>query len=128
MKLMMRMCGFSHIVAATNGAEAIEHLKEWRFDIILSDWNMTPMDGLDLLRALRAMPGVGNTPFVLLTASLSETAWRGAIDLGATDFLLKPIQLNELRTSCSLCRDAIEYDGNVIPLSTRLRARRFNVG
>lgn len=74
MKLMMRMCGFSHIVAATNGAEAIEHLKEWRFDIILSDWNMTPMDGLDLLRALRAMPGVGNTPFVLLTASLSETA------------------------------------------------------
>jgi outer membrane protein TolC len=58
---------------------------------------------LDLLRAVRANPATRDTPFILVTASLSEEAWRGAIELGATDFLVKPFTIDQLHASMDIC-------------------------
>ena len=76
LRLMLRFCGFHHIVAAEDGFVALEYLKEWRFDLVVSDWNMGTMDGVELLMRVRRDPSTANVPFILVTASLTEP--RGA--------------------------------------------------
>jgi CheY-like chemotaxis protein len=128
LRLMLRLCGFQNIVTAGDGTAALEHLGEWRFDLIVSDWNMPLMDGVDLLRRVRRHPPTARTPFILMTASLTEYAWRGAIEHGATEFLLKPFTLDALRSACDLCLGLDMDEGsNIIPLGERLRQRRYRV-
>ena len=128
LQLMLRLSGFPNVVPATEGSGALERLDSWRFDIIVSDWNMEPMDGVELLRRVRKNPATAKTPFILITASLSETAWRSAIEHGATDFLLKPLTLNSLRSACEICSQLPTFDDcSVVSLTERLRQRRFNV-
>ena len=85
-----------------------------------------PMDGLELLREVRKMPSAAKTPFILMTASLSEFAWREAIDCGATDFLIKPFSLSSLRSACYFCCHPTEFEGtNNVPLRERMKQKRF---
>lgn len=103
LKLSMRTCGFNRVVGATDGINALDRLQDLSFDLIISDWNMSPMDGLELLREVREDPATAKIPFILMTADLSETAWREAIKLDATEFLIKPFPLASLRIACHLC-------------------------
>ncbi len=117
LKLMLRISGFRMVVTAANGAEAVELLREWRYDLIVSDWNMAPMDGLELLQHVRSEPKLSNIPFILVTASLSAEAWTGALDHGATDFLLKPFTLETFRFNCRIALDMHRGGAaNVVPL------------
>jgi CheY-like chemotaxis protein len=125
--ISLKRCGFSDIVGAEDGNIALDHLSR-RFDLIVSDWNMGAMDGLELLRRVRATPSTANTPFILVTASLTEHAWRGAIEHGATEFLVKPFTLSSLRSACQLSLEIhASGGGDVLPLKERLRKRRFRV-
>ncbi len=125
--ISLKYCGFSDIVGAEDGNIALDHLSR-RFDLIVSDWNMGAMDGLELLRRVRATPSTANTPFILVTASLTEHAWRGAIEHGATEFLVKPFTLSSLRSACQLSLEIhASGGGDVLPLKERLRKRRFRV-
>ena len=127
-RLMLGICGFRHVKIAEDGNIALEYLLESRFDLILSDWNMGVMDGVELLRRTRQLPGTANTPFILATASLTETAWRGAIQHGASEFLVKPFSLSDLRAACHLCLGMHEAEpGAIPPLEHRLRLRRYRV-
>jgi two-component system chemotaxis response regulator CheY len=126
LKLCMRTCGFNRVHTAADGDSALDQLDQFRVDLIISDWNMEPMDGLDLLQAVRARPWTASTPFILTTASLSEYVWRRAIDLGVSDFLVKPFSLAALRSSCYLaCRPSDFDPTNVVPLRPRLAQRRM---
>jgi PleD family two-component response regulator len=72
------------------------------------------------------MPRSAATPFVLMASDLDEIGWREAIDLGATDFLLKPLTIAALRTVCfHCCRPAEFKGGNVVPLRNRERRERI---
>lgn len=106
LKLCMRTCGFNKIYTATDAASALEHIERIQFDLILSDYNMSPTDGLELLRIIRECPSTAKTPFILMSANLSERAWHEAIDLGVTEFLVKPFSLGSLRFACAACRGA----------------------
>ena len=124
LKLCMRTCGFRSVYTAADGFAALEHLDSRRFDLIISDWNMAPMDGLELLRIVRGSASLAATPFILMTASLSELAWREAIQLGVDDFLLKPFSLTSLRAACHLASRSAGFDGgNVVPLRMRLKRK-----
>ena len=124
LRLMLRFCGFHHIVAAEDGFVALEYLKEWRFDLVVSDWNMGTMDGVELLMRVRRDPTTANVPFILVTGSLTEPPWRGAIEHGATEFLLKPFTLGALRSACHFCLELKEFEGaNVTPLRAPLKDR-----
>ena len=123
----LRHCGFGDVVGAEDGNIALDHLSR-RFDLIVSDWNMGAMDGLELLRRVRATPSTANTPFILVTASLTEHAWRGAIEHGATEFLVKPFTLSSLRSACQLSLEIhASGKGDILPLKERLQKRRFRV-
>jgi two-component system chemotaxis response regulator CheY len=126
--ISLKRCGFSDIVGAEDGNIALDHMSHRRFDLIVSDWNMGVMDGLELLRRVRAAPSTANIPFILVTASLTEQAWRGAIEHGATEFLVKPFTLASLRSACRLSLEVHGSGGGLIlPLKERLRKRHFRV-
>lgn len=88
--------GFVRIDGAVNGIEALEKLAGKRYDLILSDWNMDGMNGLELLKAVRAEPATRDTPFVLITAESKPENILAAKAAGATGYLVKPFKLDML--------------------------------
>ena len=103
MSMMLRVGGFSEVMGASDVDAALALLARHPVELIVSDWNMDPLDGLEFLRRVRANPKTKHIPFILVTASLSEEAWRGAIELGATDFLVKPFTIDQLHASMDIC-------------------------
>jgi len=102
LRLMLHMCDFAGVTTAEDGLAALEYLNGWSYDLVVSDWEMSPIDSIELMSRVRANPGLTVVPFVLVTANLSESAWRKAIEPGASDFLLKPLGLKDLREACRL--------------------------
>lgn len=85
------------VMDAGSGAEAIALLREHPIDLILSDWMMPGMDGLELCRAVRELPLEHYVYFILLTAKNEKGAVAEGLDRGADDFLSKPVNSDELR-------------------------------
>jgi len=84
---------------ACNGVQALEHLKSERFDIVLMDWQMPEMDGLEATRRLRAgRAGELNrdAPVVALTANAFAEDRSACLAAGMNDFLTKPVQAAQL--------------------------------
>jgi sigma-B regulation protein RsbU (phosphoserine phosphatase) len=85
------------VTEAASGDEALELARASRFDIVLSDWMMPGMSGLDLCRGFRALAQDSYSYFILLTSkSATEEVARG-LDVGADDFVAKPVSADELR-------------------------------
>lgn len=95
MLFMLKRQGFETI-GAENGKEALALVKENKPDIIVSDIMMPDMDGHALLTALRAMETILNIPVIFLTAKGSTNDIRIGMLLGADDYLVKPVDLEEL--------------------------------
>lgn len=86
----LRAMGASSIVTANNGAEALRMLLNRRVDIILSDWNMPVMSGLELLKAVRANKRLSRLPFIMITAEVERERVKEAIASGVSELLVKP--------------------------------------
>lgn len=84
------------VVCTTNGAEAIEKLKTFKPKVILADWTMPVMDGIELCRILKEDETYKLIYFIILTARASLHDRVTGLDLGADDFLVKPIENKEL--------------------------------
>ena len=86
----------------TNGVEALEQLESSSFDIVLMDWHMPELDGLQalVLHHSRCFESdIAPTPIVMVTADASDESRQRCLNAGATDFLAKPVSLSMLRTS-----------------------------
>lgn len=94
----LRSMGAANVLTAINGAEALRLLNAQPVDMVLSDWNMPVMNGLELLKAMRAQVRFATTPFVMITAEADRSQIREAIDSGVTDLLLKPYTPARLQT------------------------------
>ncbi|WP_297369650.1 response regulator [Acidocella sp.] len=89
---VLRKAGY-HVITAHDGQEALAKLESGaRPALILTDLNMPELDGLGLIREVRARQGVGATPIIVLTAETSESAARAARALGANGWLSKPAE------------------------------------
>lgn len=86
----LRLLGASHIVTAVNGAEAEQILKTQPIDIVLSDWNMPIMNGLDLLKAVRNDKKLSHLPFVMITAEAAREQVLDAIAYEVSELIIKP--------------------------------------
>lgn len=98
---MLRQMGFSNIDEAANGRFAIEKMNDNKYDLILSDWNMDEMNGLDLLRAVRANPATQSTPFVMITAEGKVDNIVEAKKAGANNYIIKPFSAVTLKEKLS---------------------------
>jgi len=82
--------GPKQVFTAANGSEALRVIAKQRIDLILSDWNMPEMNGLELLAAIRRQPQLRALPFILVTAETERERVAKAIAAGVTDLLVKP--------------------------------------
>ena len=85
------------VTEAGSGEEALALCQHTAFDIVLSDWMMPGISGLDLCRAFRALPREGYGYFILLTSKSEKTEIVDGLEQGADDFLTKPVSPDELR-------------------------------
>lgn len=90
--IALRTIGISNIIEADNGKSALEELNKNHIDIVLSDWHMPEMEGIDVLKAMRADDKLKDIPFLMLTSDVSPDNVRDAIESGVSDFLAKPFR------------------------------------
>lgn len=96
LSLMLRRLGIAFVTAVDNVEEALDAIQLIDFDLIVSDWNMEPLDGLQFLEILRVRKSRKDIPFLMITADSSIEYWRKAIAGGANEFLRKPFNQSQL--------------------------------
>jgi two-component system chemotaxis response regulator CheY len=94
-RIALSGAGFE-VTQATDGEEALQLAREHSFDLILSDVNMPRMNGIDLIRALRAENAYRHTPILMLTTDGSADSKREGKEAGATGWIVKPFDPAQL--------------------------------
>ena len=95
---LLRQIGFANVDEAKDGSEALQKMRGARFGLVISDWNMQPMTGLELLSHVREDDELKATPFIMVTAeSKTENVVR-AKRAGVSNYIVKPFNANTLKT------------------------------
>ena len=89
---MLKKMGLNKIVASTNGQIALDKLKAQEADLIISDWHMPVMDGLELYKAVKKEETLKDIPFLMVTVEDSKEKVIEAMKLGIRDYIVKPLQ------------------------------------
>jgi two-component system chemotaxis response regulator CheY len=97
--LMLNRIGFETVEIVENGAQAIQKLEESEFGLIISDWQMEGMTGLELLNKCRETPKLQDIPIILVSAQSSEQNSAAAKRAGAQGYLIKPFRLEILKST-----------------------------
>ena len=95
---LLKQLGFSNIDEATDGTMALEMFKAKSYGLIISDWNMEPMSGLDLLKNIRAGTENKNVPFIMITAESKTENVIAAKQAGVNNYIVKPFNAETLKT------------------------------
>jgi two-component system chemotaxis response regulator CheY len=90
LKNILRQIGFTNIIEADNGKAALTELKNKSFDLILCDWNMPEMSGLELLQNLKSDDALKDIPFVMVTAESKKENIMDAVKAGVNSYIVKP--------------------------------------
>lgn len=90
LKNVLRQVGFTNIIEADNGKAALKELKKDHFDLIMCDWNMPEMPGIDLLRHVRSDDSLKSIPFVMVTAEAQKENILEAVKAGVSNYVVKP--------------------------------------
>ncbi len=98
---LLNQLGFSNIEEATDGKSALDKMKMQRFGLVISDWNMEPMTGYELLREVRADEVLKNTPFIMVTAESKTENVIAAKKAGVNNYIVKPFNAATLKTKLS---------------------------
>ena len=94
---MLRQLGYTNIVEAEDGVEALSLLQREKVDFVISDWNMPHMNGLDLLKAIRADANLKPIPVLLITAEALKEYVVEAVKAGVNNYIVKPFTTETLK-------------------------------
>jgi two-component system chemotaxis response regulator CheY len=95
---LLRQLGFQHIDDASDGAVALGKMRERKYGLVISDWNMEPMTGYDLLQEVRADPSLSKTPFIMVTAESKTENVIAAKKAGVSNYIVKPFNAQTLKS------------------------------
>jgi two-component system chemotaxis response regulator CheY len=96
LKNILRQIGFTNIMEADNGKVALTELKKEPFDLILCDWNMPEMSGLELLQSLKSDDSLKDIPFVMVTAEAKKENIIEAVKAGVNSYIVKPFTVETI--------------------------------
>ena len=88
---------FNNVEEATDGADALAKLRAGNFGLVIRDWNMVPMTGLQLLQEVRADARLKSTPFIMVTAESKTENVVAAKQAGVSNYIVKPFNAETLR-------------------------------
>jgi len=94
---LLKQIGYENVDEASNGEMALRMIKEKKYGLIISDWNMEPMTGFELLRHVREAEETAKTPFILVTAESRPDNVVAAQKLGVNEYLVKPFSAPVLK-------------------------------
>jgi len=97
-KQSLKSIGVTDVVEAGDGEDALRQMLQRPRNLIISDFNMPKLDGLQLLRAVRAHPPISKTAFVMLTGRADDDLVKRASQFGVNNYLVKPFTVDTLRT------------------------------
>jgi len=87
---LLKELGYNNIDEAENGEDALKKLREKEFEFVVSDWNMPVMDGLTMLKQIRADPKLKHLPVLMVTAEALKANIIAASEAGASGYVVKP--------------------------------------
>ena len=94
---LLKQLGFEDVDEATDGTEALAKLKERKYGLVISDWNMVPMTGYDLLKSVRADEALQALPFIMVTAESKTDNVIAAKKAGVSNYIVKPFNAQTLK-------------------------------
>ena len=94
---LLKQLGFNNVDEATDGSMALQMLRVGNYGLIISDWNMEPMTGLQLLREVRADAKLKDIPFIMVTAESKSENVIAAKQAGVTNYIVKPFNAETLK-------------------------------
>jgi two-component system chemotaxis response regulator CheY len=94
---LLKQLGFTNVDEASDGTSALAKLREKSYRLVISDWNMTPMTGYDLLREIRADPVLRETRFIMVTAESKTDNVIAAKKAGVDNYIVKPFNAQTLQ-------------------------------
>ena len=97
LKNVLKQIGFSNLVEAENGQDALNKLKVGDIGLIVSDWNMPVMQGIELLRTVRADAELKHLPFLMVTAEGQKENIIEAVQAGVSNYVVKPFTAEALQ-------------------------------
>lgn len=95
---LLRQLGFANVDEASDGATALQKLRRGEFGLVISDWNMEPMTGLQLLKEVRTDSKLKSTPFIMVTAESKTENVIAAKKAGVNNYIVKPFNAATLKT------------------------------
>ena len=104
-KTLLRQLGYTNVVEAEDGLEALTKLKEEKIDLVLLDWNMPKMNGMAVLKAMRSDDELRHVPVVMVTAESKQQDVLEAIKAGVDNYVVKPFTADTLEEKIRLVLD-----------------------
>jgi two-component system chemotaxis response regulator CheY len=98
---LLKQIGFENVDDAADGSAALAKLREKPYGLVISDWNMEPMTGFELLRELRADETLKKTPFIMVTAESKTESVIAAKQAGVDNYIVKPFNAATLKAKIS---------------------------
>lgn len=94
---LLKQLGFEDVDDAADGTEALEKMRDRKYGLVISDWNMEPMTGYELLKQVRADSGLAKTPFIMVTAESKTENVIAAKKAGVNNYIVKPFNAQTLK-------------------------------
>src|SRR5262244_59337 len=94
---LLKQLGFENVDDASDGSAALAKMQTKKYGLVISDWNMEPMTGYDLLREVRASPNLAMTPFIMITAESKTENVIAAKKAGVSNYIVKPFNAQTLK-------------------------------
>ncbi|HEX9792196.1 MAG TPA: response regulator [Kiloniellales bacterium] len=98
---LLKQLGFNNVDEASDGSAALQKLRDKEFNLVISDWNMEPMSGLQLLKEVRADVKLKETPFIMITAESKSENVIAAKEAGVSNYIVKPFNAATLKGKLS---------------------------
>nr|WP_158746173.1 chemotaxis response regulator CheY [Acidisphaera sp. L21] len=95
---LLKQIDFHNVEEASDGSEALDKLRAGNFGLVISDWNMAPMTGLQLLQEVRADTRLKSTPFIMITAESKTENVIAAKQAGVSNYIVKPFNAETLQS------------------------------
>jgi CheY-like chemotaxis protein len=109
----IELLGIVDVIEAVDGIDAYRKFESNQVNLLITDMDMPHMNGLELIEKLRSLPNGKSIPIIVISASCNESDFKTAIELGANDYLYKPISIPRLRNAVSNLIDSKLYPQNI---------------
>ncbi|MDQ0348958.1 two-component system chemotaxis response regulator CheY [Ancylobacter vacuolatus] len=103
---LLKQIGFEDVDEASDGVEALSKLKERQYGLVISDWNMEPMTGYELLKQVRDDTDLSALPFIMVTAEAKSENVIAAKKAGVNNYIVKPFNAQTLKSKIDTVFDS----------------------